>query len=377
MDRAGFQVTVVTSGVQYMTGKDIRAGKGWCTEEWVDGTRILRTWAPTEHRRSMRRRICNYLSYACLAGLACLFRVGKADYVFAGTDPIFMLPMVYALTLIKGAPMVLDERDLYPDDAITMGIIREGWLSRLMFKFMQFFRRRAASLLTATPEIRKRLVSYGCPEAKVHLLVNADAYLDEDIDLNYPRSLREETGKAFLIGYAGGLGPSNNILTLLQAMECLRDLDELGLVIIGQGECLTSYQTYCLEHDLQNVYFIGVLPRRQARSLLRQLDVCLHLLHAKDEISLPSKIFDYQGLGKPMIFSGRGDTVDLLQASGGGIVVSPEDEVAMAMAIRRLLADVPLREQMGIAARQWFEQHIGVDTACAILKTTITQNYSK
>jgi hypothetical protein len=57
--RAGFQVTVVTSRVRYMTGEDIRPSPGWCTEEWRQGIRILRTWGLGRHRRSLKRHVWN------------------------------------------------------------------------------------------------------------------------------------------------------------------------------------------------------------------------------------------------------------------------------------------------------------------------------
>ncbi len=48
---SGFRVTVITSTVQYMTGKVIGSGTGWCREEMRDDIRILRVWAIMDHRR--------------------------------------------------------------------------------------------------------------------------------------------------------------------------------------------------------------------------------------------------------------------------------------------------------------------------------------
>ena len=96
LKKIGFEVTVVTSGVHYMTGKDTRKGKGWCTEEFDEGIRILKTWAPTGFRRSILRRIFNYLCYTWLAGQASLIKVGKVDRVFTGTDPIVMMPWSFS-----------------------------------------------------------------------------------------------------------------------------------------------------------------------------------------------------------------------------------------------------------------------------------------
>ncbi len=367
---AGFDVTVVTSGVQYMTGEDIRPGRGWCPEETIEGIRILRAWAPRHHRHSLFRRIINYLSYSLLAGIASLFRVGRVDRIFACTDPIFMMPILYIVSLLKRAPLVLDERDLYPETAIALGVVKEGLLTRLLLKMQHFYRRKACSVLAATPGIRSKLISYGNPEEKVQLLYNADTFLDEDIAQNIDRSLREETGKEFLVGYVGGLGKANNVLTLLQAATHLRGINDLGIIIIGSGEMFATYKEFCRDHGLKNVYINNAVPRHEARNLMNQMDICVQPLptHQHFAHTLTSKTFDYHGVGKPTIFCGQGDTEKLLVKSGGGVTVPPGDDRALAEAIRQMRNDESMRRRMGVSARKWFEQHIGVAASCTIMK---------
>lgn len=371
---AGFDVTVVTCGVQYMTGKDIRLGRGWCTEEVIDGIRVLKTWAPADHRRSLFRRLLNYMSFTLLAGMAALLKAGKVDRVFAGTDPIFLMPMVFLISLVKKAPMVLDERDLFPETAVALGVIKDGLLIKALFGMQQFFRRRAYGILAATPGIRHALLAYGCPEAKVQLLYNADAFLDEDLRQDdSPHTLRKATGRQFLIGYAGGLGRANDIPTLLRAAARVRDLEDVGIVIIGGGERQKIYQAYCHTNQLENVSFIDAVPRQEARRLLRQMDVCIQPLprHPFFSGTLTSKTFDYHGLGKPMVFCGRGDTVALLEDSGGGAAVEPEDDAALAEVLRQLHANASLRQEMGVSARRWFESNVDAYAARDIVKKAL------
>lgn len=371
---AGYQVTVLTSGVHYMTGEDIRTGRGWITEEMADGIRILRTWAPTGHRRSILRRLLNYSSYTFLAGLGALFKVGKPDRVLAGTDPILVVPMAYVVAKLWGATLSLDERDLFPETAIALGVINEGPVARFLLKMQQFFRRKAIGILAATPGIRDQLLAYGiCPD-KVHFLYNGDVFLDEDLkrtDSGTP--LKEKVKKPFLVGYAGGLGRANDIWTLLRAANHLRDLDDLGIVIIGEGEFRRTYEGYCEQQKLTNVVFTGPKPRYLARHLLQQMDLCVHLYvdAAILKGGLASKIFDYHGLGKPTIFCGSGDTVSLLEESQGGLAVPTGDDRALAEVIRRLHRDAPLRKRMGESAQRWFETHISLEVSCAMMQAAM------
>lgn len=374
MKKAGYDVTVITSGVQYMTGEDIRKGRGWVTEEWFDEIRILRTWAVKKHRSSLFKRAANYISYTALAMAAGLFKTGSVDRVFAGTDPIFMMPMVYALSVIKGAGLVLDERDLFPETAIATGVIKENWLTRLLFSMQQFYRRRARSIMTATPGIRRRLIEYGHPESKVNLLYNADTFIDEELNVDAEApSLRELTGAKFIAGYAGGLGIVNDVGTLIRAADPLKDEKDVAFVIIGEGEQKGEYEKWAREQGLRNVFLIGAFPRSITRKLIAQMDVCLVALPAGEHFhaTLTSKMFDYMAAGKPVLFCGAGDSAEVIAESGCGFTTPSCDSKELADIISRVKNNAALRDSLGQAARDWFLKNIGVESSAAIMKKTL------
>jgi glycosyltransferase involved in cell wall biosynthesis len=371
MKMAGYDVTVITSGVQYMTGEDIRKGKGWVTEERIDGIRILRTWSVKKHRSSLIRRAANYISYTTLAMLAALFKTGKVDRVFAGTDPIFMAPMIFMVSAIKKAGLVLDERDLFPETAIATGIVKEGALTRLLFSMQQFFRRRAVSILTATPGIRRKLIEYGHPEEKVTLLYNGDAFVEEDLALTGDeRSLREIAGAGFIAGYAGGLGIVNDVTTIIRAALRLKNIAGTAFVIVGEGEKRREYERWIREEGAQNIYFLGAQPRSKTRGLIKQMDVCLVALPAGEHFhaTLTSKMFDYMAAGKPVLFCGGGDTQELLSIAGGGATVPPGDDRGLADLIVEFRDNERKRTSTGASGRKWFEENIGARQAADIIR---------
>jgi glycosyltransferase involved in cell wall biosynthesis len=296
--------------------------------------------------------------------------VGKVHRILVGTDPIFLIPVVFLLSKIKRAPMILDERDLFPETAIALNVIQDGLLAGMLFRMQHFFRKKAISILAATPGIMRRLISYGCPEEKIQILYNAYVYLCE-YDLNMPIvSLRKQMNRNFVAGYVGGLGKANDIKTLLRAARHLEEIEDIGIVIIGSGENKTLYKKYCIQNNLKNVFIKGSFPRVETRRLIGEMNVYIHLM--KDcsffECAMSSKVFDYVGLGKPIVFCRSGNIEELLNCSGAGITVKANDDRALAAAIRRLYDDVPLRRKMGRSARSWFEKNVTVDNARSILE---------
>lgn len=371
MKMAGYDVTVITSGVQYMTGEDIRKGKGWVTEERIDGIRILRTWSVKKHRSSLIRRAANYISYTTLAMLAALFKTGKVDRVFAGTDPIFMAPMIFAVSVIKKAGLILDERDLFPETAIATGVVKEGALTRLLFAMQQFFRKRAVSILTATPGIRRKLIEYGHPEEKVTLLYNADVFVEEDLAaLDDGPSLGKIAGAGFMAGYAGGLGIVNDVTTIIRAALRLKNVAGTAFVIVGDGEKRGEYERWIREEGAENIYFLGAKPRVKTRSLIKQMDVCLVALPPGEHFhaTLTSKMFDYMAAGKPVLFCGGGDTQELLAISGGGATVPAGDDRGLAELIVEFRNNEKKRTRAGASGRKWFEENTGARQAVNIMR---------
>lgn len=368
----GCEVTVVTSAIQYMTGRDLRQGRhGWSVEEEREGIRILRVWGLRDYRRGLLRRLIHSGLYATLAVGSALFRVGGVDQVFAGTDPLFVPPAAYLIARLKRSELLLDERDLYPETAIALGVLKPGFLARMIHVMLHGLRRRAPRLLAATPGIRQRLIEQGHPPDKIRVLLNADVYLEgAEAGAGSPDRARAELeahapeGSRVLVLYAGGLGRANDVTTLLEASRWLREDPEIGVLIVGEGERRGAYERRVVEQGLR-VRLLGAYPRTEARALIAASDLCI-LLYPTDTFfqgTLASKIFDYLAMGKPVVFAGSGDTATLLEESGAGVVVPAGDARAVAQAITRLARNPAERRRMEASGNDWWRQNGSVHQA--------------
>jgi glycosyltransferase involved in cell wall biosynthesis len=375
---SGFEVTVITSAVHYMTGKFIGSGRGWCREEMCEGIRILRVWTIPDYRRSIARRILNYSIFALLAAVAAVLKVRKRlNCLFTATDPLFFMPFLLIVAAIKRVPVVLDERDLFPDTAIALGIVREGWLTRLVFAVQQASRRRATSLLTATPGIKRRLVAHGHDPDRIHVLLNADPYLNVVERPKVPEAVMQYRSRyRCLIGYAGTLGQADDVETIIRTATELKHRNDMGFLIVGGGERYSEYVDLARKLELQHLLFLGPIPRGITRAILAQCDLGLQAVPPDQFFTstLTSKTFDYMGLGVPVIFAGAGDTADLLRESGAGIAVTSLDATEMAAAVIALSDDDARRERMARAANDWYASHISISNCLGILRTAIPLN---
>ena len=369
-------VTVITSAIQYMTGADLRRGqRGWCCEEWCDGIRFLRVYGLRSYRQSVWRRTLQYGLFAMLGFCAALIHARpRPDVILVGTDPITISPVSWFLSILFRARLVLDERDLYPETAIALGVLKPGWISHGLSSFQQWLRRRAAFILCATPGIRNYLIQQGVPDRKLGLLYNADPELlhtDEMPSLETLQSrLRERAppGSQFWVIYAGGMGRAGDLDTLLEAARILGPDTGIGFILVGDGERASDYRSRATSGRLP-ISFTGPLPRREARQLIRGAHVGVLLFPGASlfQVALPSKIFDYLGLGCPVVFLGSGDTAEVLRESGAGIQIPSGDAPELARALQDLSRDPGKCRTMGASGRDWFARHATGPKARAVL----------
>ena len=102
--------------------------------------------------------------------------------------------------------------------------------------------------------------------------------------------------------------------------------------------------------------FAGYVPDDRLAELLATGDVhAVPLRRGLAKVSVPSKTYSILAAGRPVVAAiDEGTEVPrLLDASGGGVAVPPDDPQAFVEAVRHLAGDAALAARMGRAGRQW------------------------
>jgi glycosyltransferase involved in cell wall biosynthesis len=104
----------------------------------------------------------------------------------------------------------------------------------------------------------------------------------------------------------------------------------------------------------ERLYFTGPRPYREVPALLAQADVAL--LPLADGVvarcfTSPLKLFDYLAAGLPIVAVDFPTIREVLRDGENGLIVPSDDPVAMAAAVRRLLAEPDLARRLGDRAQ--------------------------
>lgn len=349
----GHRVTVITSDAHYMTARR-KGAFPWRRERERDGLEVLWLYAPPEYRKSLKRRFLYSVTLGILALVAGV--VGdRPDIVLAAAPPPTLPVAGLVVSRLRRCLFVEEVRDLQTDDAIALGILPQNCFSRMLLSVENWTHHKADGVVAVTPGIRRILHDKGVSAEKVVVIPNGY----EELLFNLPGPTREDLGwqGRFVVLYCGGLGLTYDITTLLHTAMLLRDEEDVLFVIVGDGERRQEYERFAREHNLR-VQFLGARPRSQVPGLCRCANVGVSLFPKGDLWShvLGNKTFDYLGSGIPMVFAGRGDTADLLNESGSGLTVAPEDAEALKEAILFLKANQDVAKEMGRRGRTFVQE---------------------
>jgi lipopolysaccharide/colanic/teichoic acid biosynthesis glycosyltransferase len=355
----GHHFTVVRSDRSFLTGEEVRE----CAPEAAGGIRIVRAYTHPSLHRSYVSRVASYVSFAATSVLKAL-RTGEFDVVMGTSPPIFQAVSALAIAEVRRRPFLLEIRDLWPDFAIDIGVLRNPLLIAASRWLESFLYRRADQLLVNSPAYRDYLMAKGIPRDKVTLIPNG---VDPSMFDPQARgeSVRSEfaLGDKFVIVYAGALGMANDLEVLLAAAAKLREANHIHFLVVGDGKERKQLQALAQELRLQNLSFAGAQPKHRMREFLGASDACVAILKniKMFRTTYPNKVFDYMASGRPTILAIDGVIRDVIEASGGGLFVPPGDSDALAEAAQRLSSNREQADAMGRNAREYVVKHFHRD----------------
>ncbi len=351
----GHRFTIVAGSLSYLSGEPFSKEKGLVSDQDVDGIRVLRAYIYPSLHRSFFWRVVSFISFMFTSIWAAL-QVGRVDVVMGTSPPIFQAVSAWVISAIRRRPFLLEIRDLWPEFAIDMGVLKNPVLIALSRWLERFLYARATHLLVNSPAYRDYLLGKGLPATKITLVPNG-----VDPEMFDPAARGEEVRRSlgldekFVVAYAGALGQANDIATLLEAADRLRHEPGIHFLLVGDGKERTNLEGLAKQKELPNVTFTGSMPKSHMPNILAASDACVAIL--KDipmfRTTYPNKVFDYMAAGRPTILLIDGVIRQVVESAGGGVFVPPGDGAALAESVRELSRDSLRAERMGVAAREY------------------------
>jgi glycosyltransferase involved in cell wall biosynthesis len=366
----GHQVDMVTS----YTHAQHDAPKDWFQTN-DDGIRVHWLPVPYSNKMDFRNRIHAFFRFAIQASRKAAEI--DADVVFATSGPLTIaIPGVYA-SWRRGTPLVFEVRDLWPEGAIQLGVLRNPvakWLARRLESFAYS---RARHIVALSPGMRDGILESGVQASKISVIPNA-----ADIDLFYPgidgsgvRSKYALNGR-FVLAYFGTMGLANGLGFSLDAAAELkmRNVKDIVFILHGDGMERPHLEERARSQKLDNVLFTGPTPKHEMPEFFAAADVCMTIFKnvAVLQTSSPNKMFDAFAAGKPILTNMPGWLGSMAVNDRTGVFVQPDNPVDFADKVVWMRDHPEELKNFRLNARRIAEERFSRDVLANRLEVVLT-----
>jgi glycosyltransferase involved in cell wall biosynthesis len=353
----GHRVTIIASPVSYLTGSSRTRKIPWVQRQQENGLTLLRTYTYAALHRSFVHRIFSFLSFM-VSSFTIGLGVSKVDVVWGTSPPIFQGATAWALARLKGARFLFEVRDLWPEFAVAVGVLKNPLLIRLSEWLERFLYRRADQVMVNSPGFISHVTQRGARQ--VTLIPNgADPRMFDPLASG--DAFRQQHGLEgkFVVLYAGAHGMSNDLGVVLQAARLLAQRAEIIFVLLGDGKEKPSLVQQAAALGLQNVLFLPPVSKLDMPLALAAADACIAILKPLEayKTTYPNKVFDYMAASRPVVLAIEGVICEVVQRVQAGLPVQPGSPEAMAQAVQALADDPQAARRMGERGRQYVETH--------------------
>jgi glycosyltransferase involved in cell wall biosynthesis len=300
-----------------------------------------------------------YFTSACfvMGCYVCATRGFDVIHVHNPPDTLFLVGLPFRLL---GKKFVFDHHDLCPELYQSRYGAGPGLYSAVLSIF-EWCSLKLADVTIATNETYKEKQIQRAAKAPESIFVVRNGPNQDRMQPRTPADRLRRLNKTILC-YIGSLNPQDGVDYLLRSLSHLRyDLkrDDFYCVVMGSGDSLADLRSLSQKLKLDGVVELtGFISDEELMQNLAAADVCVDPDPSSplNDVSTWIKIMEYMACGKPIVSFDLKET--RFSAQDAALFVPPNDELAFANAIARLMDDPALRQSMGRLGRQRVEREL-------------------
>lgn len=283
------------------------------------------------------------------------------DTVMVYSPPLPLAQVGWWLKKYRRAKFVLNIQDLFPQNAIDLGVLKNSLLIHF-FNTMAKHLYRYADVITVHSVGNQQFLLKQYPDIQhklsvLHNWVDVDAY-QAPMQKNFRQLFQLD--KKFIFVFAGVMGPSQHLEVIIQIAQAVKHIPDLCFLIVGDGAEKEKLQKQVIELALSNVIFKPFIKREEYASLLKSCDVGLVSLSAKNKTPVvPGKILGYMAAGLPVVafLNRESDGHDLIQQAKCGYTAVSDDLQNMITVILRAHENRDQCAALGAVGLQYAKDH--------------------
>jgi glycosyltransferase involved in cell wall biosynthesis len=290
----------------------------------VDGIKVRVINVKINNKHSIIRRIYSFLCYAVIS---CWYALTtKADIAIASSGPITVGLPGLTSKWFRGTKLVFEVRDLWPEGAIELGIIKGPILKKLSRAFERLCYTNANLIVGLSPGMRNYISNVHKHPNVISVTNSANLKLFGSPQ-EFPQVSIQLKRKKYAI-YTGNIGAVNNSYWLLHTAEELlkRGREDIKILLIGEGQQREELCLLAKKRNIENFHHLGLMPKTDLVAFIQGALVSLVPLKNTPilDTSSPNKFFESLAAGVPVIQNTNGWMKIYLEENEVGYTVPPD-----------------------------------------------------
>ncbi len=364
--KQGHEVTVISS----IYSKSDLTAERLTEDQFFEGIHVKVINVTIDNKQPFFKRIWSFIQYSLLSSYYALTL--KADVVIASSGPISVgLPGLIA-RYIRGRKLIFETRDLWPEGAIELGIIRNPLIKRFAFWFEERCYKASSFIITLSPGMSQNI------KRRFNIKNVDDVTNAANISLfSTPIEFHSDKVRSKMYAvYTGNIGMVNNSYWLYEAAKELKRLnrDDIKILLIGEGQQREELEKLAKKEEVNNFIRIGLIPKNELVAYVQNAFVSLVPLKGTPvlDTSSPNKFFESLAAGIPVIQNTQGWMKAFLEDHGVGVTLDPDDSKQLAKVLIDMKDNSVETEKMGAKgleiAKEFFDKNVLAEKMLTIIE---------
>lgn len=324
------------------------------------------------------------INYFLKQGIKKYIKKLEFDIILYATPPITFFNLVKWLKNISGARTYLLLKDIFPQNAVDMGMLRQNSIIHKYFERIEKKLYHMSDRIGCMSPANKNYILSRHPNLIEKLEINPNSIeinpgIPQDFDVKQIRNYYNLPLNSTIFIYGGNLGKPQGTEFLIPIIDQLSKTDkDIFFLIVGDGTDFEKLSTWFENQKPPNAKLIKSLPRTEYDKLVSASDVGLILLRKEFTIpNFPSRLLTYLENKIPVLsFTDNVSDIGKISEENNFGCWSMYGEVDCAVSkIIFLSKEITQRKKMGLLGYEFLKRYYNSELSSRlILKEEFTNS---
>ncbi len=296
------------------------------------------------------------LGYQYLWGIRKYFRDVKFELVIYSTPPITFLSLISLLKSRYGTVTYLLLKDIFPQNAVDLGLIKKEGLLHRYFLRKEKKLYRLSDHIGCMSQANMNFIRRANPEIdpdRVEINPNSHELFEDYLTTDQRNRIRKKYGipaDSVCLIFGGNLGKPQGVDFILDFIDSQKDKKAAYFLIVGNGTEFKKIKAWFDGKRPANAALIRELPKDEYNLLLKSCDIGMIFLDRRFEVpNFPSRLLYYMEYKMPVLAATdiNTDIREIMIENNFGFWSEAGDLDSIDQNVNKLLENSDLRKTMG------------------------------